>query len=201
MNKINRILLVCLCLSVSSNVFATAKIGSNAPAFTLPDSNAASVSLSDFKDRIVILEWTNHDCPFVRKHYKSGNMQALQKLYTEKNIIWLSIISSAPGKQGYVSGTQANELTASRGAQPTAVLLDPDGEVGRLYGARTTPHIFVIDQAGILRYNGAIDSINSADPADIPKSENFLRSAMDSLLAGEKIAKTKTAPYGCSIKY
>jgi len=147
-----------------------------------------------------VLEWTNHDCPFVRKHYDRNNMQQLQKTYTEKGVVWLSVISSAPGKQGHVSPEQAQALTTSRNASPSAVLLDPEGTVGRAYGAKTTPHMYMIDK-GTLRYMGGIDSIPSSDPADIPNAEPYLQAAVDAVLAGEKVTKPMTRPYGCSVKY
>lgn len=181
--------------------FAAASIGNAAPAFTLTDSAGEPRALEDFAGKKVILEWTNHDCPFVKKHYGSQNMQSLQSRYTEQGVVWLSIISSAKGKQGHVSAEQANALTQSRGAKPTYILFDESGEVGRAYGAKTTPHMYIIDEQGILKYNGAIDSISSANPADIAKAENYVDSAMAALAKGEPIQKTKTRPYGCSVKY
>lgn len=186
----------------TGTALAKAQIGQPAPGFTLTSSEGSEVSLSDFSGKTVILEWTNHQCPFVKKHYSSGNMQALQARYTDDDTVWLSIISSAPGKQGHVSPEQARELTTSRGAKPTHVLFDPTGEVGRAYGAKTTPHMYVIDEAGtLLAYNGAIDSIRSADPADIPKATNYVKTAMSALAAGEQPDPASTKPYGCSVKY
>ena len=186
----------------AGSAFAKATIGEAAPGFTLTSSEGKDVSLSDYAGKTVILEWTNHDCPFVKKHYTSGNMQDLQGAYTEDDTVWLSIISSAPGKQGHVSPAEARELTTSRGAKPTHVLFDPTGDVGRNYGAKTTPHMYVIDDAGtLLAYNGAIDSIRSSDPADIPKATNYVKTAMTAMAAGEKPSPATTKPYGCSIKY
>src|SRR5262249_26228958 len=142
---------------LSSAALAEPTIGQPAPAFTAVDSNGKSHSLSEFKGRTVVLEWTNDGCPYVGKHYNSGNMQKLQQEATGAGVVWLSVISSAPGKQGYVTGAEANTLTTSRNAHPTAVLLDPTGAIGRDYEAQTTPHMFVIDKTGVLRYMGAID--------------------------------------------
>ena len=152
----------------------------------------------------MIIEWVNYDCPFVKKHYHRShqNMQKLQAKYTSKGVVWLSICSSAPGKQGHVSPDEARELTTSRGAKPTHVLFDPTGEVGRNYGAKTTPHMYIIDDTGtLLAYNGAIDSIPSANPADIAKAKNYVKTAMTALAAGEKPNPATTKPYGCSVKY
>ena len=187
--------------AAAGEVAAAARINEPAPDFTAVDSNGDTRKLSDYKGQIVILEWTNHQCPFVGKHYGSGNMQALQAEATAEGVVWLSIISSAPGQQGYVDGAGANEQTTSRGASPTAVLLDPEGTIGRLYGARTTPHMYAIDPEGILRYMGGIDSIPSADPGDIESAQNYVRPAIASLLAGEPVATPTATPYGCSVKY
>jgi len=189
------------CATFPALAIAAVSIGKPAPDFTLLDSAGESQSLAQFAGKKVILEWTNHDCPFVQKHYDSQNMQSLQARYTEQGVVWLSIISSAEGKQGYVSAEKANELTVSRGAKPTHVLFDASGDVGRAYGAKTTPHMYIIDEQGVLKYDGAIDSISSSNPADIEKAENYVDSAMAALANDEPIEKTKTRPYGCSIKY
>ncbi len=181
--------------------FASVNIGEQAPAFTLMDTNANTHSLSDFKGKTVILEWTNHECPFVKKHYESNNMQQLQKKYTEKNVVWLSIISSAEGKQGFVNAEKANQLTELRKASPSFVLFDTDGKVGKDYNAKTTPHLYIINADGELIYKGGIDSIQSADQADIAKAVNYVDKAMSEHLAGKAITESNTAPYGCSIKY
>lgn len=191
---------LCL-LFLSGPLFAAAKINEAAPGFTLTDSRGGTVSLSDYKGKLVVLEWTNHECPFVRKHYDSGNMQKLQRDYTGKEVVWLSIISSAPGKQGHVSGEQAEELTKSRNAAPSAVLLDPSGKVGQEYGAKTTPHMYIIDREGVLRYAGGIDSIKSTDQADIKTAKNYVAQSLDELLAGKPVSEPATAPYGCGVKY
>lgn len=176
-------------------------VGSPAPAFTGMDTKGQTVSLADYLGKTVILEWTNHDCPFVMKHYSSGNMQMTQKKAVADGVVWLSVISSAPGEQGHVSGAEADALTQSRNASPTAVLLDPSGEIGRLYNARTTPHMFIIDAKGLLTYHGAIDSIKSADVADIPKAQNYVLNALAQMKAGQPVKPHGTRPYGCSVKY
>jgi peroxiredoxin len=177
------------------------QIGRPAPDFTATDSRGTARRLSEYRGKTVVLEWTNAECPYTAKHYASGNMQGAQTLAQKNGIVWLSVISSAPGKQGYVNGPAADALTHSRGAVPTAVLLDAAGTVGRLYHARTTPHMFVIDKDGNLRYMGGIDSIASTDAADIPKAEPYLREAMLAVTDGKPVAHPVTKPYGCSIKY
>ena len=159
-------------------VAAAMQIGRPAPDFTARDTKGTSLSLSQFRGKTVVLEWTNADCPFTRKHYDSGNMQSVQSLAQRDGVIWLSIVSSAPGKQGYVNGPAADVLTQARMAAPTAVLLDPSGTVGKLYGAKTTPHMFVIDKNGALRYMGGMDSLTTTDAGDIMKAEPYLKEAM-----------------------
>lgn len=192
-------ILVASCFSTS--LLANVAVDSPAPDFTLLDTAGNSVSLSDYQGKYVILEWTNHLCPYVQKHYGSDNMQNLQKKYTGQDVVWLSIISSAPGKQGHVSAAEADQLTRERGASPTALLFDPTGKVGREYDARTTPHMYVIDPDGVLRYAGAIDSIKSANPIDIARADNYLDQAMQALMKGEAVTTKVTVPYGCSVKY
>jgi peroxiredoxin len=176
-------------------------IGKPAPQFTVTDSNGKSHSLSDYKGKTVVLEWTNDGCPYVKKHYGAGNMQKLQGEVAAAGGVWLSIISSAPGKQGYVKGAEANQLTASRNAKPTAVLLDPVGAVGRAYEAQTTPHMFVIDPKGMLRYMGAIDDQPTTEASTIATARNYVREAFNAVVSGGKVAETATDPYGCSVKY
>ena len=190
-------------LAIASALPASAAIepGQEAPEFTLTDSKGTSHKLSDFRGKFVVLEWLNHECPFVKKHYSGGDMQKLQKEYTAKGVVWLSIISSAPGKQGHRTGPQADADTADKKASPTAVLLDPSGEVGQKYEAKTTPHMFVIDQQGKVIYAGAIDSMRSTDSADVAKAENYVRQTLDAALAGKPVPTPKTTPYGCSVKY
>ncbi|MBD1391022.1 thioredoxin family protein [Neiella sp. HB171785] len=201
LKKVTQWLLAAAVAGLSMSVHAAVKINQAAPDFALASAAGETVKLSDYQGKYVILEWTNHDCPFVKKHYSSDNMQSLQKKYTGQGAIWLSIISSAPGKQGYVDATAANKLTTDRGAAPTHVLFDPDGKVGKQYGAKTTPHMYVIQPDGILAYAGAIDSIKSTDPADIATATNYLTQAMDELAAGKAVSQPLTKPYGCSVKY
>ena len=180
---------------------ASAVVGKAAPSFSLTDMDGKTVKLSDFKGKFVVLEWVNFDCPFVRKHYGSENMQQLQKTYTGKDVVWISICSSAPGKQGHLTGDEAKEATKERGASPTEFLLDPKGVTGKAYGAKTTPHMFVIDPKGKLLYNGAIDDTPSTKIADIPNSKNYVVAALDAALEGKPVENATTKPYGCSVKY
>jgi peroxiredoxin len=172
-----------------------------APGFTLKDLDGNEHSLSDFKGKIVVLEWTNFGCPFVKKHYGPGNMQALQEKYTGKGVVWLTVCSSAPGKQGYFKMEDWPAKAAEMKMAATAVLPDPDGKVGKLYGAKTTPHMFVIDEDGGIAYQGAIDDNRSWDPKTIKGATNYVAEALDALLAGEEVKTAKTNPYGCSVKY
>lgn len=195
------LMLVAGCKSAESAEMGDPAIGAAAPAFSLIDSNGKQHGLADFKGKHVVLEWLNHGCPYVKKHYESKNMQALQKDYTGKGVVWLSIISSAEGKQGHSTPAKANEDVTAMGASPTAVLLDPKGDVGRLYGAKTTPHMFVIDPAGNLIYKGAIDDKPTTDTDDIAGATNYVRQALDAALAGKAVATAQSKPYGCSVKY
>ena len=183
------------------NISLGVTTGQSAPDFSLPDPQGENHSLTDYRGKYVVLEWLNHDCPFVRKHYDSGNMQNLQKTYTAKDIVWLSLNSSAPGKQGHFSPDTCIELTKKKGASPTLILLDPDGKVGKLYSAQTTPHMYVINPEGKLIYQGAIDNTSSVDPDDIPKSKNYVRAALDEALNGKSVTESTTKSYGCSVKY
>lgn len=179
---------------------AAPTVGEPAPAFTGTDTAGESHSLADYRGKVVVLEWTNHQCPYTVKHYRSGNMQALQREATGDGVVWLSVISSAPGKQGFVTSAQADELTTSRGAAPTAVLLDPEGAIGHAYDAKTTPHMYVIDPQGTLVYAGGIDDQPSAygDPAD---ATNYVRLALADLQAGRPVQTGSARPYGCTVKY
>jgi peroxiredoxin len=188
-------------LAATALAAAAPTIGKLAPQFTATDTNGKSQSLSDYKGKTVVIEWTNDGCPYVKKHYGAGNMQKLQQEVTAAGGVWLSIISSAPGKQGYASGAQANELTKSRKAQPTAVLLDPAGAIGRAYEAQTTPHMFVVDPKGTLRYMGAIDDQPTTDQASIASARNYVREAFKAVSTGGTVAEAVTDPYGCSVKY
>jgi peroxiredoxin len=188
-------------LAASPVLFAKAMVGQPAPAFSLADSQGKTHALSDFKGKTVVLEWTNAECPFVKKHYGAGNMQAQQGEATAAGVVWLTVNSGAPGKQGAVDAAGANAVIASSGSKQTAYLIDAAGEVGRSYGAKTTPHMYVIDGEGVLRYAGAIDSNPSADPADIAGSTQYVKAALADLAAGRPVAVANTQPYGCSVKY
>lgn len=177
------------------------EVGQPAPDFTLTDSNGQTHSLASFKGKVVVLEWINHGCPFVVKHYDSDNMQKTQKSATADGTVWLSICSSAPGKQGDLTPAEWNTTTAAKGAAPTAVLLDADGKVGKLYHATNTPQMFVINAAGLVVYSGAIDSIPSAKAADLAKAQNYVLAALADLKAGRPVATPVTKAYGCSVKY
>jgi len=180
---------------------AAAAIGQPAPAFSLVDSTGQTRSLADFAGKTVVLEWTNHECPFVKKHYGAENMQAQQRDATGKDVVWLSVNSSAPGQQGHVDGAAAERIRGERRAAQTAYLLDPQGTAGRAYGAKTTPHMYVIDPQGVLRYAGAIDSIPSSDQDDIAKATQYVPQALAELAAGQPVSVAVTRPYGCSVKY
>ena len=182
---------------------AAVEIGKAAPDFKLTGDDGKAHSLADYKGKTVVLEWVNEGCPFVKKHYhQSGNMPALQKKYTDKGVVWLSIVSSGEGMQGHwASPAEAAEFkTAQKGAM-TAILLDPEGTVGQAYGAKTTPHMYIVDKAGKLAYQGAIDNIASAKAKDIPKATNWVAQALDELAAGKAVSVSQTRSYGCSVKY
>jgi len=182
---------------------ATAKIatGSNVSDMTVTDSNGVQHNLSDFAGKKVVLEWTNEGCPYVKKHYTTNNMQKTQAMATADGAVWLSVISSAPGKQGYKSGEQANAWKEAQNASSTAVVLDPAGEMGRTFAAKTTPHMYIIDESQTLVYQGAIDDNRSASPATVAGAKNYVAAAMDDLKAGNPVAVSDTPPYGCSVKY
>lgn len=198
-----KVLLAATLIAACGATTATAapKIGEPAPDFTLQGADGKSYALNSFKGKYVVLEWTNHECPFVKKHYESGNMQAHQKELTGKGAVWLSIVSSAPGKQGHVDGAKAIELTQSRKAAPTAVLLDPSGDVGRKYDAKTTPHMYIVAPDGKLIYMGGIDSIPSADKDDIAEATPYVKVALTEAMGGKPVSNASTKPYGCSVKY
>ena len=180
---------------------AAVEIGKPAPDFTGTDTNGKQHKLSDFKGKIVVLEWTNPECPFVVKHYGSKNMQKLQETYTAKDVVWLTINSSAEGKQGNQTPEAANKYIADKGAKATARLLDPTGVIGKAYDAKVTPHMFVIDKEGNVVYNGAIDDNDNSVPEDAATAHNYVAAALDSTLAGEPVDKAQTKPYGCGVKY
>lgn len=188
-------LISLLTLIFACNTFALTT-GTPAPDFTLQN-----YKLSELKGKIIVLEWLNHGCPFVRKHYDSGNMQALQKKYTAKDVVWLSIISSAPGKQGYVDSKGALKDQKNNNSKASAILLDPTGKVGMLYGAKTTPHMYVINKKGLVVYQGAIDDQPDTNPDSIKTAKNYLSQALNELMSGKEITAHTTKAYGCSIKY
>jgi len=177
------------------------RVGTQAPDFTGTDSHGQSHTLSQYHGQYVVLEWTNNGCPFTRKHYESGNMQALQKKWTSRGVIWLTILSSAPGQQGYMTASDQNAYMAREHADPTAAILDPTGAIGHLYDAKTTPDMVVIDPSGKIIYEGAIDDHATTDPADIPHSKNYVNEALDEAMAGQPVAVAYTRSYGCSVKY
>jgi peroxiredoxin len=178
-----------------------ATVGSPAPTFSLASSTGPTISLADQRGKVVVLEWTNHDCPYVRKHYDAGNMQNLQKEATGQGVVWLTVISSAPRTQGHASAGQANELTKTRRAMPTAVLFDPTGTVGKAYGATNTPHMYVITRDGVLAYAGAIDDKPTTRRADVESAQNYVRPALAAVAAGQPVKVPVTRAYGCTIKY
>ena len=177
------------------------RVGAPAPAFTAADSNGRNVALADLKGKTVVLEWTNDECPFVKKHYGGQAMQALQKKWTEKGVVWLTVASSMPGEQGHVDAAKANRLTVERGAAPSAVLLDPKGDIGRAYGAQVTPHMYVIKPDGVLAYMGGIDDKPSTRLDDLKTARNFVDAALTELAEGKPVSTTTARPYGCTIKY
>ena len=186
---------------MTAAVNAAPEAGKPAPDFSAVDLNGKTVKLSDYRGKPVVLEWTNDGCPYVKKHYSSNNMQTLQKEAAARGIVWLTIISSAPGAQGYMTGAEANKLTGTRGAAPAAVILDPEGKLGHLYDARTTPHMFIVNGEGTLVYMGGIDDKATTDAGDIKTAKNYVRAALDNLAAGAPVENAVTRPYGCSVKY
>lgn len=182
-----------LVMGCNSSVSAEVTVGQPAPNFAVADTNGKMRSLSEFKGKFVVLEWFNPDCPVSKGFYDNQTMQNLQKSLAKKGIVWLSIDSSAPGKQGNITPEKGNAILKERTATPTALLLDPDGKIGRLYGAKTTPHMFIIDSKGTLIYNGAID--------DKKTGKNLVQAALDEALAGKPVSISATQPYGCSVKY
>ncbi len=179
----------------------TAKVGEMAPNFVLTDTEGKKHALEDFEGRYVILEWINFDCPFVQKHYKSGNMQELQETYKDQKVVWLTICSSAPGKQGYFEGEALKSRMEKEKWNGTAYLIDESGKVGKMYQAKTTPHMYIINPEGMLIYAGAIDDKPSANVDDITESTNYVKQAMSASMAGEEVPVKTTVAYGCSVKY
>jgi peroxiredoxin len=192
---------VVVLAQAAATLKAAPVVGEAAPNFSLTDVSGKTHSLADLKGKYVVLEWVNPQCPFVKKHYGSGNMQKLQEEYTRKGVVWLSINSSATGKEGYVTPDQGKEWVKKEKAASSALLLDSDGKVGKLYDAKTTPQMFIINPEGKLLYDGAIDSIKSADAADIAKAENYVKVGLDEAMSGKALKTSKTKSYGCSVKY
>lgn len=188
-----------LCWAVAAS--AEPVVGQPAPSFTAAAAEGGNLNLADLRGKTVVLEWTNHECPFVQKHYQSGNIPKLQKQAAAQGVVWLQVISSAPGKQGNIDAATAKQINQARGAAPANTLFDASGAVGKLYGATNTPQLFIIDPKGVLLYKGGIDSIQSADPADIAQAENYISAALAELAAGKPISKAVTKPYGCTVKY
>lgn len=198
--KVTLLSLLAATLMIPS-AFAAPQVGAPAPGFTGTDSDGASRTLADYAGRTVVLEWTNHGCPYVQKHYETGNMQRLQKMAADEDVVWLTVISSRPGTQGHVSAVEANALTESRDAAPAAVILDPSGEIGRLYDAQVTPHMYVIDPQGMLVYMGGIDDKPTSRHSSVEGAHNYVLAALDSVQAGEPVATPTARPYGCTVKY
>ncbi|WP_148216373.1 redoxin domain-containing protein [Coraliomargarita akajimensis] len=193
--------LVLGCLLLLAGLVQAVPSGELAPDFSVKDSAGTSHLLSDYKGKYVVLEWTRYTCPFVEKFYDEGHMQALQKEFTDQGVVWFQVASSAPGKSGYLEPASLQRIRERDGTHSTATLVDSSGAVGRLYDARTTPHMYLIGPDGVLLYQGAIDSIRSADTADIAKATNYLKQAYEAAVAGEPIKPAATKPYGCGVKY
>ena len=198
-----KLLTTLLTFAASTALFAadSPAVGTNAPDFSVTDSKGKTQSVSQYKGKYVVLEWFNPDCPFVKKHYGGGNMQKLQEEFTGKGVVWLSIDSSAPGKEGHLTAEQAEKKIAEWKTKQTALVLDPDGKAGQTYGAKNTPHMFVINPEGKVIYEGAIDSKASANAADIANSTNYVKVALEESMGGKPVTTANTKPYGCSVKY
>src|SRR6266478_2850136 len=198
-----KLLITAITAFIGSALYASdvPPVGSAAPDFSAPDANGKTQSLSEYKGKYVVLEWFNPECPFVKKHYGSDNMQKLQADYTSKGVVWLTIDSNAPGTEGNITAEQAQKIMSGWKTHQTALLLDPDGKVGRAYGAKNTPNMVIINPDGKIAYEGAIDSKATPNPADIPSSTNYIKAALDQSLAGKSISTPQTKPYGCSVKY
>src|SRR5437868_4338236 len=196
-------LLLALSSLVATTLFAadSPPVGAAAPDFSLPDVSGKTHSLSEYKGKYVVLEWFNPECPFVKKHYGSGNMQKLQEEYTGKGVVWLTIDSNAPGSEGNMTPEQAAKVAAAWKTHQTALLLDPEGKAGRAYGAKNTPNMVVVSPEGKIAYEGAIDSKATPNPADIPSSTNYVKVALDESLAGKPVTTANTKPYGCHVTY
>lgn len=192
---------IALALFLTPVLLSAAKVGDTAPDFTAKASDGKAYHLADFRGKFVVLEWHNNGCPYTRKHYESGNMQKLQKEWTGRGVVWFTVISSAPGTQGYVTADQENSYMAKMHASPTAALLDADGAVGHLYDAKTTPHMIVINPQGAIIYDGAIDDHPTSEQSDIAGSKNYVEEALTEATGGHAVEVATTRPYGCSVKY
>ncbi len=198
--RVNLSVLSAACL-MAGLAAAEPSIGRPAPEFTGQGSDGKMYSLADYRGKFVVLQWYNRDCPFIHKHYDSGNMQKLQDTYAKKGVVWFEILSSAPGKEGYLTAAEAQQNRTKSGTKSFATLVDPESAIAKLYGAKTTPHMFIIDPKGVLIYQGAIDDHASTDAEDIPRSKNYVAAALDEALAGKPVSTPRTRPYGCSVKY
>jgi alkyl hydroperoxide reductase subunit AhpC len=201
MTRTRTVAVAAMMLLTLSGLAQAARVGEPAPDFTGTDSHGKTVRLADLKGKFVVLEWHNDGCPYVGKHYGSGNMQRLQREWTGKGVVWLTVISSAEGQQGYVTADQADAYFKGKNGAQTAVLLDPTGTIGRIYDARTTPHMFVIDPKGTLIYNGAIDDKPTTDRADVAGATNYVSAALTEAMSGKPVTRSTSRPYGCSVKY
>jgi len=199
-SNVGRILVV-LTLWAIPLLIAAAKVGDPAPDFTATASSGKTVRLADYRGKFVVLEWHNNGCPYVGKHYNSGNMQRLQKQWTSQGVVWFTILSSAPGKQGFVTASEENDYLAKEQAAPTAALLDPTGEIGHLYDAKTSPQMVVINPQGVVIYSGAIDDKPTTDLQDVQGATNYVSLALEQAMAGKPVQTPATRPYGCSVKY
>lgn len=188
-------------LAMAATIAWAARVGEQAPDFTATDSNGQVHHLSDYRGKFVVLEWTNRGCPYTRKHYESGNMQRLQQEWTAKGVIWLTVLSSAPGKQGYMTAADENAYLKQMNAHPTAALLDPTGALGHLYDAKTSPDMYIINPQGTLIYDGAIDDRPTTDIADVQGAKNYVSEALQEAMGGKQVSDPVTRPYGCSVKY
>jgi peroxiredoxin len=196
-----KILWTAIAVATLSLPIWAARVGEKAPDFTATDSQGLAHTLSQYAGKYVVLEWHNNGCPYVRKQYNSGNMQKMQRQWTALGVIWLTVISSAPGKQGYVTADQENAYLKQMNAAPTAALLDPTGALGHLYDAKTSPHMFIIDPSGKLIYDGAIDDQPTPDPASVALAKNYVSQALTEAMAGRPVSVQTSRPYGCSVKY
>jgi peroxiredoxin len=194
-------MLVVVVLCAVPLLIAAAKVGDAAPGFSATASTGKTVRLADYRGKYVVLEWHNNGCPYVGKHYNSGNMQRLQKQWTAQGVVWFTILSSAPGKQGYVTASEENNYLTKMQAAPTAALLDPTGEIGHLYDAKTSPQMVVINPQGVVIYSGAIDDRPTTDVQDVPGATNYVSLALEQAMAGKPVQTPATRPYGCSVKY